>query len=272
VNPGRDLGLAHSSDRLCAERACLLSEVEARVAEEIVDVGDDSSRCARRAGQRPGTGNHHLLLLFTVTDREATAEHVLGKEDAARHAERLDHELARRVLVRLNREDLEDATGDVEARVAVRPDLTERGQLRQSGDLAHDPLEGVLAAARVGEVIAEPASGVGEEVAHGDACRDVGLREPKLGQIAADRGVEVELALLDELHGDRAGHRLRDRADLEQRGRVDVERVLDARGPQPATASAPSCSMPIAAPGTPKRSSDSCAASDSVSNRVMPRR
>ncbi len=42
--------------------------------------------------------------------------------------------------------------------------------------------------------------------------------------------------------------------------------------PQPATASTPSWSMPIAAAGTPKRSSDSRAASDTVSNRVTPRR
>jgi hypothetical protein len=72
-----------------------------------VDVGDDSSRRARRPGQRPGTGHDRLLLLLTVTDCEATAEHVVGKEDTARHAERREHELARRGLVRLTREDLE---------------------------------------------------------------------------------------------------------------------------------------------------------------------
>ena len=53
--------------------------------------------------------------------------------------------------------------------------------------------------------------------------------ELQLGQIRAHGRVELELAALDETHHRRAGERLRDRADLEERVRRDVERVLERR-------------------------------------------
>ena len=46
---------------------------------------------------------------------------------------------------------------------------------------------------------------------------DVGVGEPELGQHLDDRGVEVELALVDQLHDDGRRPHLGDRADLEDR-------------------------------------------------------
>ena len=80
-------------------------------------------------------------------------------------------------------------------------------------------------------MIAEPAAGVGEEMAHRDALGDVGVREPSR-QIAPDWSVQIQLALLHELQGQCAGHGLRDRADLEEGRWVDLEWMLYARDPE----------------------------------------
>ena len=94
-------------------------------------------------------------------------------------------------------------------------------QLRAALDV---PLERVVAAARVGEVVAVDAARVRQEVAdrHGFGHRLVG--HPEAGQIAAHGRVELDPSLVDELHDEGRGPDLGDRADLEQ----GVGRRLDA--------------------------------------------
>jgi hypothetical protein len=66
-------------------------------------------------------------------------------------------------------------------------------------------------------------------MAHRHPLRRLLARQPEARHVAADRHVEIERAVLDEAERDRPGDRLRDRADLEQRRRSHLERVLDAR-------------------------------------------
>jgi hypothetical protein len=90
-------------------------------------------------------------------------------------------------------------------------------------------LERVVAGPVVGEVVAHPARRVGQQMPHRDVRRDVLVRQLELREVPPDGRVEVELATLDERHRHGARERLRDRADLEQRVRRDLERVLDRR-------------------------------------------
>ena len=164
-----------------------------------------------------------------MTDGEAPRHHVVGEEERLLEAERLEHELLHRLLVRLAGDHLDHAAGEIEAGVVVRPHLAERRQLRQRRQRLAHARERVVAGAEVVEVVADPAAGVREQVPHRHARRDVLVAELQLRQIRAHRRVELELAALDEPHHSRAGERLRDRADLEQRVGRDLERVLRRR-------------------------------------------
>ena len=62
-----------------------------------------------------------------------------------------------------------------------------------------------------------------QEVAHRDRTRHLRVGDPEPGQELDDRLVELEDALVDELHDERRGPDLRDRADLEDRVRGDVD-------------------------------------------------
>ena len=132
-------------------------------------------------------------------------------------------------LVHLAGHDLDDAPGEVETGVVVRPQLAERRQLRQAYEVGDHVLEGVVARPVVGEVVAHPARCVGQEMPHRDARRDVLVRQLELREVPPDGHVEIELATLDERHRDGARERLRDRADLKQRVGRDLKRVLDRR-------------------------------------------
>jgi hypothetical protein len=59
--------------------------------------------------------------------------------------------------------------------------------------------------------------------------RNVLVAERQRREIRANRRVEIELATLDEPQRRRAGKRLGDRSDLEERVRRDVERALERR-------------------------------------------
>ena len=61
----------------------------------------------------------------------------------------------------------------------------------------------VVADAGVGEDVALEARRVAEQLARGDRCGRRLVREPELRQVGADRRVEVEHALVDELHDER---------------------------------------------------------------------
>ena len=61
--------------------------------------------------------------------------------------------------------------------------------------------------------------GVAQQLARGDLRGRVLVDDPELRQVRADRGVEVDLALVDQLHHERARPELGDRPDLEHRVR-----------------------------------------------------
>jgi hypothetical protein len=151
------------------------------------------------------------------------------------HAERREDVLAEVGLERLAADLLDRLAGPVDVD-AVLPALAGVEHQRRpqrvvpDGDDAGDAgLPHVAADVGVPDVVAE-AGGVGQQVAQRDrprrgaeprgargveALQD--LRRPQLGQHVGDRLVELQPALLDELHGRGRGHRLGHRRDPEHR-------------------------------------------------------
>lgn len=168
-----------------------------------------------------------------MPDGEPVRQHVVGEEERPLEAERLEHELLHGLLIGRVGEDLDQASGEVEACVVVRPHLAERRELRQRRHRCAEPRERIVAGAEVGEVVADPAGRVRQEMAQRDAYGDLRVAQLQLGEIRAQRLVEVQGAALDEPHRGGARERLRDRADLEQRVGRDVERVLERGDAEP---------------------------------------
>ena len=65
------------------------------------------------------------------------------------------------------------------------------------------------------------------------------ILDAKFGKVAAERRVEIDLVLLDQPHHRRAGERLADRTDLEQRVVGDGQRMVDVRDAEGANGDAP---------------------------------
>jgi hypothetical protein len=78
----------------------------------------------------------------------------------------------------------------------------------------------------VGEDVALEAGGVVEQVTGRDDRGGRLVGDAELGEVGADRHVEVDQSLVDQLHHQRARPELGDRPDLEHR----VGRGFDARG------------------------------------------
>ena len=178
---------------------------------------------AVRGSPQAGAGRSSCPRL-DVPDRGAEAENVLGQRHGVGHRERLDEPGAQQVVPDGVRDDLEHAAEDREARVAVRHRRAERMHLRKLRTGLHVPLETVVAATGVGEVVAVDAARVREQVTDRHRLGHLFVGHPEARQVAADRRVELHLSLVDELHRERCGPDLRDRADLEQRirGRLDA--------------------------------------------------
>src|ERR1700722_11509557 len=119
---------------------------------------------------------------------------------------------------------LDHPAGQREAGAAVRPGGAERVVLLDVGHQADVLLHAVVAAAGVGEHVAVDTAGVVEQVPHGDGLGGLAVVELKLRQHLGDRRVEVELALVDQLHGQGRGPYLGHGADLEEGigGRLDL--------------------------------------------------
>ncbi len=105
-------------------------------------------------------------------------------------------------------------------------------EARRQGDLAETLDDLAAPVGRLGEEEqvpgpeAEPAP-VDEEVAHGQLARDVGVGELEPAQVARDRGVPLELALLDEQGQGRGREDLGVRGDAEERPGVDGRRLAE---------------------------------------------
>ena len=64
-------------------------------------------------------------------------------------------------------------------------------------------------------------------------CGDCLVGQPQLGQVITQGRVQIKPAGLHQTHRRRCRDRLADRADLEQRIRVDRQWMLDVRHPEP---------------------------------------
>ena len=137
--------------------------------------------------------------------------------------ERLRDPLDEELVERLSPEHLHEATEDDEGGVVVGERVArseELGQLAQRGDV---PLECVVAAAGVGEDVALEAGGVREQVPGREDLRGLRVADDQLGEVVEERLVEVEEAVVDELHHQRRGPDLGDGADLEHGVGVDLD-------------------------------------------------
>src|SRR6266550_2114225 len=203
-------------------------EMEPGVGQELAYVRDHSADGGRRARERPRPGDPWLLVHDHVSDRHAVRDRLVCVEAALGHAKRDEQELADRGLEGLAGRDLDEPAEDGEARVRVVPDLANRRELLELGHRRDVPGERVVALAEVREAVAEPAAGVGDEMAEGHASRRVLVAQAELRQVPADRRVQIERATFDQAHHDRRRHRLRDRRDLKERVAVHWKWMLDA--------------------------------------------
>jgi hypothetical protein len=198
-----------------------VAEMEPGVLHQVVRGRDDAADRRRRAREGPWARDRRLLVDDDVPDRDAVRDRLVGRETRPRHAERNEQQLARRVLVALFRNDLDETAEQREARVGVVPDLPQRRELLELGHRGDVALERVVAVAEVREAVAEPPAGVRDEMADRRALLRGRVTQPERRDVAAYRRVEIERAALDEPHDHRRGHRLGDGSDLEERVAVD---------------------------------------------------
>ena len=137
--------------------------------------------------------------------------------------ERRDDVLHQRRLPGLAAQHLDQSSEHAEGGVVVGEQLTGREHLRKLGDVLEVLLDGIVAAAGVGEDVALEPAHVAEEMARGDRRGGCLVGDAEDRKVVAERRVEIEQAVVDELHDERRGPHLRDRADLEDR----VRRRLD---------------------------------------------
>ena len=161
-----------------------------------------------------------------MADRGAVQERLLRQRAGVLKLERLDQALLDRGVPGAFRDLLDHSADEREAGVAVRPCCSERMVLRGLLERRCVLLETVVASTGVGEDVAVDAARVREQVTHRHRLGNLGLREPQFGHHVPDRSVEIELALVDELHGDGRRPHLRHRADLEDRVRSRLDAGL----------------------------------------------
>ena len=109
---------------------------------------------------------------------DAVDDRVAGKKERPRHPQRVEHELFHGHLKRHSRRDLNDASREVVAGVVVRPHGAQRRQLGERGHRVDHPRERIVARPEVVEVVAQPAGGVGKEMAQGHTGRGISIGQP----------------------------------------------------------------------------------------------
>ena len=116
-------------------------------------------------------------------------------------------------------EHLDDPSEHDVTAVAVRPQSTGCGDQGQVGERRHVSRQAVITAP-AGEVLVEAVTvdpcGVRQDLPAGQRLRHAGVGEAQVGKVLAHRRIEIETALVDELHDRRCRVRLADRARLEQ--------------------------------------------------------
>jgi AcrR family transcriptional regulator len=148
--------------------------------------------------------------------------------EALLQADRLKQQRGDGVLERHPGDLLDDPSRQVVAGLAVGRTGTGRADQLQLVQPRHIGGQGVIARAGVGQQRPVQARGVVEQVQHGDLFGAALFLEPQLGHVPADRRVQRDLPLGDQAHQRRGRERLRDRAHLVERVRVDRQRVVEA--------------------------------------------
>ena len=156
-----------------------------------------------------------------MTDRGSVAEYVLGKRHRVCQLQRLDESRTEGGVPDLAGDDLDHATEQREAGVAVRHRRADRMHLPQRRAGRDVLLERIVAATRVGEVVAVDAARMREQMPDRHRPGDALVGDREIGDVATKRRVQLDEPLVDELHDDGRGPHLRDRSDLEQRLVVD---------------------------------------------------
>ena len=207
-----------------AVRRHAVSQVQLREGQRLPCGGVDQAGRSGRAEDPPDGSDLQLLAGWGHVARGgAVQQRLLGQRARTGQAERRKQPLAEHGIPRRTTQDLDQPAQHDVAGVAVGHRRAERVvllEVRARGDVL---LHAVVTTAGVEEEVAVDATGVSQQVPgrHGLGHVDVGDLE--LGQVLDHRLVEVEQALVDELHDQGRGPHLGDRPDLEQR----VGRCLD---------------------------------------------
>jgi len=164
-----------------------------------------------------------------VARGKPVGEDIVGEERGVAHPERDEQQLGHRGLVAAAGDDLDDPAGDRERDVVIREVAPGRDELAERRHRRDPAGERVVPRAGVLEVLTDPSGGVGEQVRDGDRRGHLGVGDAKVRQVPPDRRIESKPSVGDEPHRDRRGHRLGHRRDLEDRVRVDGERLLHVR-------------------------------------------
>ena len=230
LHPGRAAGC----EDWCA-RGPAVQEVGPGEAEEAPGVHREH-RAGRdvRPGQGPDRGRvvAGSRLGLDVADGGAEQDRLVRARRRVVDPERREQVLAQAHVVRLPAEHLDEPAEDHEAGVVVGPQLARREQLGYVVQHAQELLHAVVAHAGVGEEVALEARSVGQQLPHRDLLGRRLVGQVEVGQVAADRLLQLDPALVDQLHHQRARPELGDRADLEDgvRRRVDPRRLAQHTG------------------------------------------
>lgn len=167
------------------------------------------------------------VLTAPVWPVEGLGHHLVRIEEGPLQTQRLQHLLGQRLQIGLASDGLDDPTGGDEGGVVVAEVLAQRRDLRILGQLLHVESDRVIAVAGIGKDIAQPAGGVVQELTDRDRLGNRLVCDLELGQIGADRRIEVDQAGVHQPHDRGRRVRLANGADLKQGLRIDLQWVID---------------------------------------------
>jgi hypothetical protein len=172
-------------------------------------------------------GEHSAVVDHTVTAGGRVTRQLISEEPRATELQRIEQQIPHRLLVRLASDHLDDAASGVNCRTAVgelRARWRELRQLAHAGDV---PGQRIVTTTEVPFVVPNPTGAVVETLAQRDLSGGFLVRHAEIGQVAADGSTQVEYALLDQPHDDRARKRLGRRGDAKEGVAVDRLRLVD---------------------------------------------
>ncbi len=201
--------------------------METRVREQVLDRAYDSSYAVGCPADRPRSRHLDLFLFSVMPDHKTMCEeNIAWVEIGHLQSQRVEQHFLQGFFIWLAGDDFNYARSDIETGVVVRPDLSERLDLRKSGDLLHHFVEGVIAISKVIEIIADPAAGVRQQMTDRHFLCHAFIGESEIRNVGAHRRIQVNFALLGEHHQQRAGEGFADGADLHQSVWCDREWML----------------------------------------------